>query len=98
MIIESSPANLDPRVGTDAFSERIDELLFDSLLRKDEHFNLHPWVAESWSIPDPVTYVFHLCSGVRFHDGTPLTAKDVKWSIDSMTNISRASKPPTIAL
>ena len=48
MIIESSPANLDPRVGTDAFSERIDELLFDSLLRKDEHFNLHPWVAESW--------------------------------------------------
>ena len=86
MIIESSPANLDPRVGTDAFSERIDELLFDSLLRKDEHFNLHPWVAESWSIPDPLTYVFHLRSGIRFHDGTPLTAKDVKWSIDSMTN------------
>ena len=45
------------------------ELLFDSLLRKDEHFNLHPWVAESWSIPDPVTYVFHLRSGVRLREG-----------------------------
>jgi peptide/nickel transport system substrate-binding protein len=86
MIIESSPANLDPRIGTDAFSERIDELLFDSLVRKDEHFDLHPWVAESWQIPDPLTYVFQLRSGIRFHDGTPLTAKDVKWSIDSMTN------------
>src|SRR5690349_9634299 len=86
MIIESSPSNLDPRIGTDAFSERIDELLFDSLVRKDEHFALHPWVAKSWDIPDPLTYVFHLRSGVRFHDGRPLTAKDVKWSIDSMTN------------
>ena len=86
MIIESSPSNLDPRIGTDAFSERIDELLFDSLVRKDEHFALHPWVARSWDIPDPLTYVFHLRPGIRFHDGRPLTAKDVKWSIDSMTN------------
>lgn len=86
MLIESSPANLDPRVGTDAFSERIDELIFDSLVRKDEHFNLHPWVAESWETPDPLTYIFHLRSGIRFHDGRPLTARDVKWTIDSMTN------------
>lgn len=84
MLIESSPANLDPRIGTDAFSERIDELVFDSLVRKDEHFVLHPWVAESWEVPNPLTYVFHLRRGVRFHDGHPVTAKDVKWSIDSM--------------
>src|SRR5579884_169405 len=38
MIIENSPTNLDPRVGTDAQSERIDELLFDSLVHRDEHF------------------------------------------------------------
>jgi peptide/nickel transport system substrate-binding protein len=86
VLIESSPANLDPRIGTDAFSERIDELLFDSLLRKDEHFDLHPWVAESWEIRNPLTYIFHLHPGIRFHDGRPLSAKDVKWSIDSMTN------------
>src|SRR5579884_2492033 len=86
MLIESSPANLDPRIGTDAFSERIDELLFDSLVRKDEHFVLHPWVAQSWDIPNPLTYIFHLRHGVRFHDGRPVTAKDVKWSIDSMMN------------
>src|ERR1035437_6689454 len=42
MIIESSPTNLDPRVGIDAQSERIGELLFDALLTRDEHLNVQP--------------------------------------------------------
>ena len=84
MIIESSPANLDTRIGTDGQSERIDILIFDSLLRKDEHFNVTPWLAESWEAPDPKTYVFHIRHGVYFHDGRPLTAKDVKWTLDSV--------------
>lgn len=84
MIIESSPANLDPRIGTDAQSERIDQLLFDGLLTRDEHFELQPGLAERWEVPDPVTYVFHLRRGVRFHDGRPLTARDVKWTFDSL--------------
>ena len=84
MIIESSPTNLDPRVGTDAQSERIDELIFDPLVHRDEHFNMIPWVAEKWEIPDPKTYVFHLRRGIKFHDGRPLTARDVKWTLDSI--------------
>ena len=84
MIIESSPTNLDPRVGVDAHSERIDDLLFDSLVRRDDHFNLQPWLAERWEIPDPQTYIFHLRHGVRFHNGQPLTARDVKWTFDSL--------------
>jgi peptide/nickel transport system substrate-binding protein len=86
LLIESSPANLDPRIGTDAQSERIGELLFDSLVRKDGHFNLKSWVAESWEVRDPLTYVFHLRKGIRFHDGRSLGARDVKWTIDSMIN------------
>jgi len=84
MIIESSPANLDPRVGTDAQSERIDALLFDGLVNRDEHFNLVPGLAERWDIPDPLTYIFHLRRGVRFSDGRPLTSRDVKWTLDSI--------------
>ncbi len=84
MIIESSPTNLDPRVGIDAQSERIDDLLFDSLVRRDEHFQLQPWLADSWEIPDPTTYIFHLHHGVRFHNGQPLTSRDVKWTFDSL--------------
>ena len=84
VIIESNPNNLDPRVGIDAQSERIDQLIFDALLRRDEHFNLQPWLAESWEIPGPLTYVFHIRRGVRFHNGRPLTARDVKWTLDSI--------------
>jgi peptide/nickel transport system substrate-binding protein len=84
VIVESSPVNLDPRVGTDAQSELIDELIFDSLVRKDEHFNIRPSVAERWDVPDPQTYVFHLRQGIHFHDGRLLTAKDVKWTLDTV--------------
>ncbi len=84
MIIESSPTNLDPRVGIDAQSERIGELLFDALLTRDEHLNVKPGLAERWEIPDTLTYIFHLHSGVTFHDGRPLTSRDVKWTFDSL--------------
>jgi peptide/nickel transport system substrate-binding protein len=84
MVIENSPTNLDPRVGLDGQSERIDELLFDDLCTRDDHLNVRPGLAERWDIPDPLTYVFHLHEGVKFHDGRPLTSRDVKWTFDSL--------------
>jgi peptide/nickel transport system substrate-binding protein len=84
MIIESSPTNLDPRVGVDAFSERIDSLIFDDLLTRSDNLSVAPGLAESWEVPDPLTYVFHLHHGVKFHDGRPLTSHDVKWTFDSL--------------
>ena len=98
MVIESSPTNLDPRVGVDAQSERIDELLFDSLVRRDDHFNLRPWLADSWEIPNAQTYVFHLHQGVHFHNGQLLTARDVKWTFDSLLSGKlRSAKTSTYA-
>jgi peptide/nickel transport system substrate-binding protein len=84
MIIESSPTNLDPRVGIDAQSERIDNLIFDDLLSRGDDLNVAPGLAERWEIPDPLTYVFHLHRGVKFHDGRALTSRDVKWTFDSL--------------
>ncbi len=84
MLIESSPTNLDPRIGTDAQSEHIDPLIFDSLVKRNEHFGLDPWLAERWEAPDPTTIVFHLHTGVQFQDGRPLTSRDVKWTLDSI--------------
>ena len=83
MVIESSPTSLDPRVGVDAQSEHIFSLIFDSLVHKNASFNVEPWLATSWETPDPLTYRFHLRNGVRFHNGQPLTSKDVKYTLDS---------------
>jgi len=85
-LIESSPANLDPRIGTDAQSQHLDELLFDGLVARDATFHFVPALATSWDQPDPTTIVFHLRPGVQFHNGHPLTARDVAWTIDSMRN------------
>jgi peptide/nickel transport system substrate-binding protein len=84
MIIESSPNNLDLRVGTDAQSERLGGQIFDALVKKDEHYELRPWLATSWEQPDALTWVFHLRDGVRFHDGRPLEAEDVAYTIRSL--------------
>jgi peptide/nickel transport system substrate-binding protein len=83
-LIESSPANLDPRIGTDAQSQRIDALLFDGLVDHDANFQFTPGLAMSWEQLNPVTLVFHLRGGVRFHDGRSLTARDVVWTINSI--------------
>ncbi len=88
-LIESSPANLDPRIGTDAQSQRIDALLFDGLVARDANFQFTPALAERCEQPNPLTLVFHLRGGVRFHDGRPLTARDVVWTIESMLDPSR---------
>jgi peptide/nickel transport system substrate-binding protein len=96
-LIESSPANLDPRIGTDAQSEHIDELIFDGLVARDKNFNFTPALAEKWEQPDALTIVFHLRRGVRFHDGRTLTAQDVKWTIDSMRPVSSGGTAAVIS-
>lgn len=84
VLIESSPTNLDPRIGVDAQSEYIDSLIFDSLVRKDAHFDLQPWLAVRWENPDPLTWIFHLRDDVHFHDGRLLNSADVKYTLDTI--------------
>jgi len=82
--IDTSPLSLDPRYGTDAVSSRINELIFDSLARIDARGAIVGELAESLERPSPTELVFHLRRGVRFSDGRPLTARDVKYTFDSM--------------
>src|ERR1700744_796428 len=97
-LIESSPANLDPRVGIDAQSQRINGLIFDGLVTRDAQFKFGPGLAESWEQPDPLTLIFHLRGDVHFHDGRPLTARDVAWTIDSMrTGVVISARAATYA-
>ncbi|NEW09046.1 hypothetical protein GK047_24005 [Paenibacillus sp. SYP-B3998] len=55
-------------------------LLFDGLQEKDEK-GLVPWLATDWTIEnDGKAYLFTIRDNVRWHDGTKLTADDVKFS------------------
>jgi peptide/nickel transport system substrate-binding protein len=83
-LIDAAPANLDPRLATDAQSQHLDGLLFSSLVALDDRMQVIPDLAERWETPDPLTYIFHLRRGVRFHDGRALTSADVKFTFDSI--------------
>ncbi len=61
-------------------------MLFSSLLQRDDQMNLHGDLAESWEVPDPLTYVFHLRRNVRFHDARPVTSADVKATFEFIMN------------
>ena len=83
-LLDSAPTNLDPRIGADAYSEHVHGLIFSSLVGRDAKMKVIPDLAQSWDIPDSLTYVFHLRRGVNFHDGRPLTSADVKFTLDSI--------------
>jgi peptide/nickel transport system substrate-binding protein len=76
---------LDPAIAGTATSKRIIQFLHDSLWEWDENMNPKPWMAESWDIADDHTvYTFHLRSDLKFSDGSPITAEDVKFSFERM--------------
>jgi peptide/nickel transport system substrate-binding protein len=83
-LIECGPAILDPRIGTDVQSQRIGALLFDGPVDHNASFQFVPALATSWEHPDPLTFVFHLRSGVRSHDGRSFSSRDVAWTINSI--------------
>lgn len=66
-------------------------LIFDSLIEKDDQ-GLVPWLAERWDIsPDAKEYTFHLRKDVKWQDGEPFTANDVKFTIEYEKEHSPAS-------
>ena len=76
---------LDPANHRNRETETIIRNMFDGIVTRDADMNVVPQLAEGWTAVDPTTYEFKLRSGVAFHDGSPLTAADIKFSIDRLT-------------
>jgi peptide/nickel transport system substrate-binding protein len=86
--VVAEPVNLDPAQVTDLNSNRVGGRVVETLVTfPEESTQLVPGLAESWTISkDGLQYTFKLRSGVKFHDGTPLTAEAVKFSIERQIN------------
>jgi ABC-type transport system substrate-binding protein len=78
------PSNLNPITSNDGYASDVFGYIFDSLLTQDiETYEFKPSVAESWEVSkDKTQFKFKIREGVKFHDGKPLTAEDVKFSFD----------------
>jgi len=76
---------IDPHRGNDWTESMAMVNLYDALVFPSPAGEMEPKLAESWTIsPDGLTYTFKLRKGVKFHDGSELTAEDVKFSVDRM--------------
>ena len=81
-------ATLDPAIGYDWQNWSMIKSLFDGLMDyAPGTTELRPGLAESYDVSDDgMTFTFHLRSGVMFHNGREMTADDVKYSLDRVTN------------
>ncbi len=77
-------AGLDPRVATTARSWTLMGLSYETLVKVDEKFGFIPGLAKSWKIVSPTEYVFDLRADAVFSNGRPMTAEDVKGSIEML--------------
>ena len=85
--------SLDPQfsdLGNDAATA---ENMFDSLIEFDSKLRLHPNLAVSWKLLDPLTWEISLRPGVTFTDGTPFTGVDVAFSLNRARNIPNSPGP-----
>jgi len=87
----TAPKTLDPRISTDVASARVQQLVFNSLIKKNQRSELVPDLAESWDIIDNTAYRFKLRKNVIFHDGTDFNAQDVKATFDAVLSDTLAS-------
>lgn len=75
--------SLDPQVNSSTPGETVKDTIFEGLVSADDHNEIHPCLAESWSVSaDGLDWTFHLRKGVTFHDGEPFTAADIKATLE----------------
>jgi peptide/nickel transport system substrate-binding protein len=79
--ISADVTSLDPHYLASQHNVQLGWNVFDALTRVDERARIVPGIATSWRAVDPLTWEFKLRKGIKFHDGTELTADDVAYSL-----------------
>ena len=80
---------LDPQNSTQTVSNRLQGLLYETLITWDSENGYQPCLAESWEWVSDTELVFHLRKGVLFHNGGELKSSDVKFSIERVMEVAR---------
>ena len=87
--IGDAVTSIDPHYLNSPTNKNVILNVFDALTDADTTINVVPALAESWRLVDNTTWEFKLRPGVTFHDGTPLTADDVRASYLRVPKVPR---------
>lgn len=81
-VIQPEPTTLTSVLNNNYPNAVVTANVFDGLAAYDENFTPQPGLAESWDVAqDGLSITFHLRKGVKWHDGHPFTARDVRYSV-----------------
>jgi peptide/nickel transport system substrate-binding protein len=91
ILIPARPSSLNPNTQLDESAFLVGRSIFSHLVSINEAGRLLPELAESWSTSDDgLAYTFRLRPNIRWHDGVPFTAADVRWSIEMIARDGHA--------
>ena len=79
--VDRDVATLDPAMHRCRTVQAVVRNMFDGLVTRDPQMRLVPEIAASWRRVDPLTWLFDIRPGIRFHNGDPLTAEDAAFTI-----------------
>ena len=85
--------SLDPMYSDLGSDVATAENTFESMIRFDAKLQLLPSLATFWKLIDPLTWQIELRAGVTFHDGSPMTAGDVAYSLNRARDIPNSPGP-----
>src|SRR5436190_4105129 len=91
--VAADVTSIDPHFFNLFPNNNIAEHIFDKLVQMDADSRMIPGLATTWKTIDATTWEFKLRKGVKFHDGSELTAEDVAFSIDRVAQIPNSPGP-----
>lgn len=94
--LSAEPSALDPHYHNLVPNNAMAKHPFNALVEQDENQRLEPGLAESWKAIDDTTWEFKLRKGVKFHDGSAFTAKDVVFSLCRVPKVPNSPSAFTI--
>ncbi len=80
--LKAEPSSMDPHYHNLTPNNMMAKYTFDNLIKQDSKQNLKPALAISWNPISDLTWELKLRRGVKFHDGSPFTAEDVKFTLE----------------
>ena len=78
---------MDPATAANGAGIELMHIIYEPLVRRGKDWKFFPWLAESYELDkDKNIWTFHLRRNVKFHDGSPMTAKDVVYSLSRIVD------------
>ena len=91
--VQTETSSIDPHFALVGANQVVSSMIFESLLNADAAMRPTAGLAESWKLAADDVWEFHIRPGATFHDGSPVTAEDVRFSLERMPHVPGSPAP-----